>query len=148
MTRFIFICYALDGEHLDLLRERLRLIALGAGDVGLQTYAHIRDAQNWHTGHLSKKEVLEAAFARISQADAVLLDLTSSAGSKRVGLNIEAGYAKALEKPILAVWHKSDRPPMTTDLADYETWYEEKAGLRAAVRRLLTQARLTSVTPA
>ncbi|MEO3810303.1 hypothetical protein ABGB17_14980 [Sphaerisporangium sp. B11E5] len=138
MTRSVFICYALEGEHLAQLRTRLELITLGALDAGATTYAHIRDEQKWNTEGASIKRVLEAAFRRIALADAVLLDLTTSAGSKRVGLNIEAGYAKALGKPILALWHVSERPNMTTDLADHERSYTGLGDLRETTRRLLS----------
>ncbi|MFC6083433.1 hypothetical protein [Sphaerisporangium aureirubrum] len=139
MTRSVFVCYALEGEHLAQLRTRLELITLGALDAGATTYAHIRDEQNWNTEGASVKRVLAAAFKRITLADAVLLDLTTSAGSKRVGLNIEAGYAKALGKPILALWHVSERPNMTADLADFERSYDDLTDLRLATCRLLSE---------
>jgi hypothetical protein len=139
MTRSVFVCYALEGEHLALLRTRLELITLGARDAGATTYAHIRDEQHWNTQGASIKRVLDAAFTHISMADAVLLDLTTSAGSKRVGLNIEAGYAKALGKPILALWHVSERPNMTTDLADFERSYADLTDLRGVTYQLLSE---------
>ncbi|GAA3943506.1 hypothetical protein GCM10023085_26770 [Actinomadura viridis] len=146
MTGYVFVCYALEGEHLGALRERLELITLGARDAGLRTFAHIRDEQDWRIGEVSMRQILKVAFERIAGADAVLLDLTTSAGSKRVGLNIEAGYAKALEKPILALWHESDRPNMTTDLADHEASYRSNDDLRSAARRLLSQVKWQSPT--
>lgn len=146
MTGYVFLCYALEGEDLGALRERLELITLGARDAGLRTYAHIRDEQHWRIGEVAIEQILKVAFERIAGADAVLLDLTTSAGSRRVGLNIEAGYAKALEKPILALWHESDRPTMTTALADHEVSYRCNDDLRPATRRLLSQVKAQSPT--
>ncbi|GLW62920.1 hypothetical protein Arub01_11640 [Actinomadura rubrobrunea] len=145
--RKLFVCYALEGEPLEELQERLELISMGAQDAGFKTYAHIRDAQGWRLNGTPVKEVLEAAFAEIRNADAVLLDLTSSSGrSRRVGLNIEAGYAKALGKPILALWREPDRPNKTTDLADHERSYEHMDQIRRLTGELLSEINVPSVT--
>lgn len=139
MTKSIFICYALDGERIESLRHRLELITLGARDANMCTYAHIRDAQNWVGRDSDMRLVLSRAFHQIKSSDAVLLDLTSEFGSKRVGLNIEAGYAKALKKPIVALYHRSDRPYMTTDLADFELPYSNVSEIRNAACQLLSK---------
>lgn len=135
----VFVCYALEHSHLGELQQRLAMIDQGASSAGWRSYAHVRDEQNWQFGTTSLRHVLDVAFKRISAADAVLLDLTSHANSKRVGLNIEAGYAKALGKPILALHVAGDRPNMTTDLADYEMAYREVGELSAVVNSLLKQ---------
>jgi hypothetical protein len=137
MSRLAFVCYALNGEPLDDLRQRLDLITLGAADAGVKAYAHVRDAQNWSFRRSPARDVLSTVFARIAASDVVLLDLTTGADSKRVGLNIEAGYAKGIGKPIVAIWHVSDRPNMTTDLADLEGSYNRVDDLRGVVRDLL-----------
>lgn len=81
-------------------------------------------------------------YGKMRERFPVLYDiafLTSHANSKRVGLNIEAGYAKALGKPILALHLAGDRPNMTTDLADHEMAYHEVGELSAVVNSLLKQ---------
>ena len=135
MTGYVVICYALTGEHLPALRERIRLISNGILRAGLRTYAHIRDEQQWNTGGSAPRQVLDRVFHEIADAEAVLLDLTGDAGSKRVGLNIEAGYAKALDKTIFALWRVPERPHMTTDLADFEDSYEHDGEIEEVIYR-------------
>jgi nucleoside 2-deoxyribosyltransferase len=145
-SKYLFICYALEGELVDDLRERIELITDGARDAGMETYAHIRDEQHWRAGRSSIKSVLKKAFERIEKAEAVFLDLTTTKGSKRVGLNIEAGYAKALRKPIVALYHESERPNMTTDLADVSSSYSERADIRKVTCQLLSEINSSTVT--
>jgi nucleoside 2-deoxyribosyltransferase len=133
----VFVCYALERGHMSELRERLSEIENGALASGWRSYAHVRDGQNWQFHDAPIRDILEIAFKRIAASDAVLLDLTSHANSKRVGLNIEAGYAKALGKPIMAVYRAGDRPNMTTDLASHEIAYDRVDELAQVVTDLL-----------
>ncbi|WP_285698593.1 hypothetical protein [Actinomadura sp. NBRC 104412] len=70
-----------------------------------------------------------------ADAEAVLLDLTGDAESKRVGLNIEAGYAKALDKTVFALWRVPERPHMTIDLADFEDSYKHDGEIEEVIHR-------------
>jgi nucleoside 2-deoxyribosyltransferase len=133
----IFICYALERDFLNDLQFRLNEISLGAEDLGLTSYAHIRDEQNWQFHNEPIKLILNRSFKVIESSSIVFLDLTSKNHSKRTGLNIEAGYAKALKKRIVALYHESDRPNMTTDLAEFEISYSELSEIRAKVVELL-----------
>jgi len=133
----IFICYALERDFLNDLRFRLNEISLGAGDLGFTSYAHIRDEQNWQFHNEPIRLILNRSFKVIESSSIVILDLTSKNHSKRTGLNIEAGYAKALRKRIVALYHESDRPNMTTDLAEFEIAYSEPSEIRAKVVELL-----------
>lgn len=135
----IFICYALEKEFLSDLEERLTQITLGAKDRGWTAYAHIRDEQNWKFHNEPIRNIIDKSFKSIASSDLVLLDLTTKNSSKRTGLNIEAGYAKALGKKIIALWHVSDRPNMTTDLADYEISYSNIDELKIKVSQILLQ---------
>jgi nucleoside 2-deoxyribosyltransferase len=134
----LFMSYALERDRIPELQERIGLITLGAEAAGYTAYAHVRDTQGWEFEGADLREVLNVAFEKISESDAVLLDLTTHCRSyKRVGLNIEGGYAKALRKPIVAIWRYPDRPLMTADLADLETSYEHVAELEAKTKQLL-----------
>ncbi len=143
----IFICYALERDYLDELKSRLDQISLGAEDVGFTTYAHIRDHQNWQFHNEPIRDVLDRSFKAIRASKVVLLDLTSMNFSKRTGLNIEAGYAKALNKKIVAIYLNDDRPNMTTDLADAVISYSDKQEIRIKVRELLRKLEQFSVHP-
>jgi len=136
----IFLCYSIEQKHLSKLQSRLELITLAAHDQNMQTFAHIRDAQNWHFHNEPIKTILSRSFREIESSDAVLLDLTThSELTKRTGLCIEAGYASALLKPIFALWHDSDRPNMITDLADYDVAYSSIHDIRDKVTRMLSK---------
>jgi nucleoside 2-deoxyribosyltransferase len=120
------------------LESRLEQITLGACDQRLRTFAHIRDAQQWRFHNEPTKTILARSFQEIAASDAVLLDLTTHVTpAKRTGLSIEAGYAAALRKPILALWHSPDRPNMTTDLADCEVSYSDVSEIRGKVAEML-----------
>lgn len=137
--RKIFICYALEKDFLSDLEERLTQITLGAKEMGWIAHAHIRDEQNWKFHNEPIRNIIDKSFKSIASSDLVLLDLTTKNNSKRTGLNIEAGYAKALGKKIIALWHVSDRPNMTTDLADYEVSYSNIDEIKFKVSELLKQ---------
>jgi hypothetical protein len=133
----VFVCYALERDQLDLLRHRFSHVRRGIENAGCRSYFHVHDGQGWNLNGARVRDVLEEVFAIISNADFVLLDLTAKSGSRRTGLNIEAGYARALHKPIAALWHESDRPNMTTELASVEAAYAEEGEIAAVVERLI-----------
>lgn len=133
----IFICYALEKDFLSELEERLNQITLGAFDNGWSAYAHIRDEQNWKFHNEPIGIIIDKSFKSIASSDLVILDLTSKNNSKRTGLNIEAGYAKALGKKIIALYHISERPNMTTDIADIEISYSEISEIRPKIASII-----------
>lgn len=134
----LFISYALERDWIPRLQERLAALTLGAEASGYSTYSHVRDTQHWNFANADLGKVLETVFQKIQEADVILLDLTiCSAGYRRVGLNIEGGYAKALAKPIIAVWRYPDCPSMTIELADYSASYTCVTELQAVVKGLL-----------
>lgn len=73
----IFLCYSIEQKHLSKLQSRLELITLAAHDRNMQTFAHIRDAQNWHFHNEPIKNILSRSFREIESSDAILLDLTT-----------------------------------------------------------------------
>lgn len=142
MTKRLFVCYALERDKINELRDRLERISRGAQAAGYETYVHARDAQQWNITGSDLRQVLDAVFRTIRGSDAVLMDLTiETPGYKRVGLNIECGFAKALDKPIAALWREPDRPAMTTDLADEELAYRQLSDIESATAALLTRLR-------
>jgi nucleoside 2-deoxyribosyltransferase len=133
----IFICYALEKEFLPDLAERISLISEAASEMNYKSYAHIRDDQDWQFHNEPIKTIIEKSFHQIQSSDVVILDLTTKSSSKRAGLNIEAGYAKALNKKIIAIWHTSERPNMTTDIADLEVSYTDKSEISTQIKNAL-----------
>lgn len=135
----IFICYALEIDYLGDLKKRLSEITIGAKEMGWTTYAHIRDDQNWNFHNEPIRNIIDKCFKNILSSDLVILDLTTKNNSRRTGLNIEAGYAKALGKRIVALWHVSSRPNMTTDLADHEVSYSNVEEIKFKISKLLKE---------
>jgi hypothetical protein len=136
----VVVCYSVDEDDVNPLRRRLELISLGAADIGLSTYIHARDAQGWDLSGADYAAALSEAFEQIREARFVLIDTTRSTGACLSGANMEAGYAKALGKPIIALWRMPDRPHKTMALADFEASYELANELRSLSRDLLLQA--------
>jgi hypothetical protein len=136
----VVVCYSVDENDIDPLRRRLELISLAAADIGLSTYIHVRDAQGWDLADGDYATALSEAFEQIRDTRFVLIDATRSAGACLSGVNMEAGYAKALGKPILVLWRSPDRPHKTMVLADFEASYELENELLSLSRALLLQA--------
>jgi hypothetical protein len=136
----VVVSYSVDENDIIELRQRIEMLSLGATDAGLSTYIHVRDAQAWNLTNADYAIALSTVFERIREARIVLLDTTRKTGSCLTGINIEAGYAKALGKPIVALWRTPDRPYKTMTLADVEAGYREVEELRPLSRDLLVQA--------
>ena len=92
-----------DEKDITELQQRLEMLSLGASDAGLSTYIHLRDGQAWNLADADYAIALSMVFERIREARIVLLDTTRKTGACLTGINIEAGYAKALGKPIAAL---------------------------------------------
>lgn len=135
------ICYALDRDYLPQLKDRLDRITFGLLNAGFDGYAHVRDGQNWVLGRTVVADVLEEVFAKIRRSELVVLDLTTLSRSKRTGLCIEAGYAKALGKKIVAIWHEDDRPNMIPDVADIGSAYSQVSEISSLVERVIVDLR-------
>lgn len=133
----LFVAYALERSHLKALERRIDLVTTGAAQAGYDTYAYVRDGQNWKIGSSDFRAMMETVFSEIRSSDVVLIDLTSLSGSKRTGLNIELGYALASKKPIIAMFLVDERPKMNTDLADIEFGYRTLEEIPAKVTQAL-----------
>ena len=66
---------------------------------GVKTKVMVRDVEQWGNVRLAPEELMRRAFSYIDQADMVVLECTE----KGVGLGIEAGYARAKNKPLFLV---------------------------------------------
>lgn len=140
------MAYALESDHRDRLKGRVELIRSAAKDVGWACYFHVADGQNWQAvQNPDFSQILADVFEMIKNADAVLLDLTSHANSRRTGLNIEAGYAAALGKPIIGIYHADDAPRMTLALAQQARSYTVDSEIGDCVRDLLESLRVAPV---
>jgi hypothetical protein len=139
----VVVCYSLDSTDpaaLDDLRRRLAVIGEGAAAAGCETYAHIRDGQQWRLDGADAVGALRAVLHELHSCDAVLLDLTPHGHSRFTGLAIEAGYAISLGRPIAAVWPGGTEPPrMLRGIATSTAVYAEPSDLQSAVRLALAE---------
>jgi hypothetical protein len=135
----VVVCYSVEEGNIQELQHRLELLSLGAADAGLSTYIHVRDTQAWDLTNADYGAALAIVFRHIRRARVILIDTTREVGACLSGVNIEAGYAKALGKPIVALWHTPDRPDKTMALADFEASYRDIDDLRPLSHNLLMQ---------
>jgi hypothetical protein len=136
----VVICYSLERDFLTRLADRIGLIDVAAKRLGLVTYAHVRDAQQWNLEGAEYRTELFKAFEAISACQVVFLDLTAEGGSCRSGINMEAGYAMALGRTIIGLWRKPDRPMKTLSLVQFEAAYESTDEIEEAAGALLRSA--------
>lgn len=135
----VFVAYALELEQLPALKRRIAIARSAAAEYGVDLYYHVEDDQGWNLqGPRDFHEVLSRAFAAMDQCEAVLLDTTSKANSKRTGLNIEAGYARGRGLPIYALYQTDDPPRMTMALARAAEGYSDEQGFEDACRKLFS----------
>jgi hypothetical protein len=136
----LVICYSVEEGLIDRLRRRIEEITYGAGDRGLSTFAYVRDVQGWDTRAVDYSAAFSCVIDQIRVARAVVLDLTTDAGATRTGLSIEAGGARALNKPIIAIWRHPDRPDKLLSIASISGAYDSGAEtLRCLTSSLVQQ---------
>ena len=140
-TADVVICYSVENDAIEHLRERIQVISQAANDLGLCTYAHVRDTQGWVGLNRDYKSAFAAVFEHIDHARLVLLDLTSDSSSIRTGINLEAGYAKGVGKILLGLWRVPDRPEKTLSIVDFEDSYRSMEDLGGAVISLLKRGK-------
>lgn len=130
----IFMGYSIELTHIDLLKKRIEIVSEAASKCNMLVYAHIRDEQNWQCYTDPGKIVLDKCFEQIRRCDLFLGDFTLYEKKHRTGIHIEAGYAKALGKPIWGILYRGDRPRLLIDLVEKEIAYEKMEELSEIIR--------------
>lgn len=90
-------------------REIVEGLCTAAQRAGFVVTCTNRDYDDFGTAEAPDEQLTDFMFAGIEDADVVLLDLTD----KGVGLGIEAGYATALRKPVVALYADGAEPSTT-----------------------------------
>ena len=94
-TAYFGIKYHSDHRNRDLIEA----FTTHLNAAGFETYCVARDLECWGELELDAQTLMAETFNVIAAADLVVIEFSE----KGVGLGIEAGYAKALNKPILVV---------------------------------------------
>jgi nucleoside 2-deoxyribosyltransferase len=110
--------------EINIIRDRCR-----ENNINLFVFA---DAH--HFSPSEEKEMMEKAFLAIRQADLLIAEVSE----KAIGVGIEIGYAKALDKQVIFL-RKKQAPHSTTasGSADYHIVYENGADLTQKLSHLL-----------
>jgi len=92
---YLAIKYYPDHKNRPLI-EKINLACEKAGEVCLCV---TKDIEFWGKKNYSSQELMQISFEKIRQSDFVLIEFTE----KGVGIGIEAGYAYALNIPIIVI---------------------------------------------
>jgi len=81
-----------------------------------------KDLEEWGVKNIKTDKIMEETFLAINRSDIVLIEFSE----KGVGLGIEAGYAKAIQKPVY-VFHKqgTEVSPTLYGIAEKVVEYHE-----------------------
>ncbi len=80
-------------------RELIHSICNAIHKAGINTRCMVRDFEKWGEVDLPSRELMQQTFEIIKSSDMVILEMTE----KGVGLGIEAGYAVAVDKPLIVL---------------------------------------------
>ncbi len=81
-----------------------------------------------------EREMMTQAFADIEQSDFLIAETSE----KAIGIGVEAGYAKAKQKPVIYLRHSAAAHSTTVaGTSDYQVVYEDNADLQAQLQDLL-----------
>jgi nucleoside 2-deoxyribosyltransferase len=119
----IFLAYSIEPKYIESLKERIKIVTACATKHGIDVYAHVRDDQKWNYYSEPAAIVLDKCFKQIAMCDMFIADCTLIDRVSRNGINIESGYAKALDKKIWGIIHNGDRPHLLYSLFDVEIDY-------------------------
>lgn len=92
--------------------ETVNALCTAVERAGFLVHCTNRDFDDFGRQERELEELIPYIEDAIERTDVVILDLTD----KGVGLGVEAGFAAALQKPIVAVLHEDADPPTTIQL--------------------------------
>jgi nucleoside 2-deoxyribosyltransferase len=132
MRAYIAIKYHEDNSN----RDRIEAIASALATCGFDTVCVMRDIERWGEVDLAPQELMQRSFLAIDACGIVVVDLTE----KGVGIGIEAGYAYARSKPIVAIaQHGSDISATLRGIATTIVIYDRVADLPHLLQPKLRQ---------
>lgn len=127
MKAFLCIKYYPDMRN----RQQIEEISSALERIGFETVCVVRDLEHWGNIQFSPADLMRHAFAEIEKCDVFICEFSE----KGVGLGIEAGYALAKGKPVMAVGKQgSDLSTTLQGIAVQVIFYENTAGLVDALR--------------
>ena len=95
-----------------------------------------RDVEEWGKKKFGSRELMQKTFDEIDSSDIVVVELSE----KGVGVGIEAGYARAKGKPIIAVARRGSEISETLKGISREVFiYQDTSVLEKFFRTLITQ---------
>jgi nucleoside 2-deoxyribosyltransferase len=119
----IFISYKFSNQDIHELKSNLNIVSKALRKNGHEDFIFFRDIQNYITGELSSKEIINRALNELHSCDAILALVTTP--EKSEGLLLEVGYAKAQGKTIILAIKKDTRAIFLRDLADKIIEFED-----------------------
>lgn len=116
MNIYLGIKYKSDLSNKDLIEEIVNTLHEH------HVFCVHKDLEEWGVKKIPLNSIMEETFLAINQSDIVLIEFSE----KGVGLGIEAGYAKAIQKPVY-VFHKkgTEVSPTLYGIADKVIEYKK-----------------------
>ena len=120
--------------HADLCNKSLiETISEQLEHAGHSVYCIHRDLEGWGVKSFSAQKLMQKSFEAIRSSDLILIEFSE----KGVGLGIEAGYAHALEKPIIVMAKTgSDISTTLQGIAARVLFYQKQTGLTQLIQSL------------
>lgn len=129
----VYVAYKFKDENPETLRVNLeKLSRIIEESTGWKTYIFFRDAQNWKTGVMPVKEVVEKALEAVKHCDIILVE----ASEKARGAYLEAGYAKALGKKVVIVHKEGTEAVFLEAIADATIVYKDWDDLKERLKKI------------
>ena len=126
--RKVFISYSFS-KRTDFRRLHKRLKSVLENKFNLEVYAFVFD----FIDTVDDTTLMDESLKKIDESDYVIVELSN----KSVGIGIEAGYAKAKNKPIIYLHKKgSDMKQAMNGISDIVITYEDIEDLTMQVSKL------------
>ena len=104
--------------------------------AGFDVFVVVRDIEQWGNIRLTPQELMQTSFSHLEESNICILECSM----KGVGLGVEAGYAHALNIPVLILAKKGIRVSTTLKgLAKAILYYEKNTDLETLLNLNLQQ---------
>jgi nucleoside 2-deoxyribosyltransferase len=129
MKAFISIKYHADMRN----RAHIEDVARALEGNGCETMCIVRDVERWGELKYDARDLMRQTFASIRLCDVLVVD----ASEKGVGIGIEAGYARAMNKSVWVIARSgSDISETLRGIADAVRTFEDSGELGQIFRDL------------
>jgi nucleoside 2-deoxyribosyltransferase len=130
--RKYFVAFRLTGEAPEVLKERLSLVVAALRAAGIDAYCNFFDPEI-DKQHLTPRQIMDKAFARIDASDGLFALVASS--DKSAGQLVEVGYALAKNKHVIAAIQQ-DVATVIENLAHKTIRWQDLADLKTQLEGL------------